>query len=582
MGAFFLSRRGAAADLAKAKVIEAFKQQGFEQIQEHSGEAYNVLHCLKVNAPTDSFYARDSENFCLTTGTLIYRHQIGAAAARCLFEDTLTKRLDTAELFGNFALCLCVAGRLQVFNDPQGVYNIWHDLELNYISSSFPAMLAISPKLTVNPAAVYQQVYQEATFGGDTVFAELRRLQIGRSIEYPADRNALARFAEPLTVKSVDTAARGFAEHLEISHSNLQRQFAAIADCFGDSIDSALSGGYDSRLALALCREQGVTPHLHVYGGDDSADVRVAKAVCQGEGIPLQHDNKMAFGDIEPDQFATVVEQNWQAFQGNCADGVLDNGADLKTRKSRTQSGRLLLNGGGGEVFRNFFYLPDRRYRIRDLVWSFYNRFDPATATEAFSEEEFFADFERKIAQQLQTRWGTSDEPLDRAMVEYLYAGFRCTYWMGQNNSINNQFGWFLTPYVDENIALSAYQIPLSMKNFGRFQGALINRVSPALAAYQSDYGHNFAGDVPLKRKLKEVATMLRPPQLRRYTYRLKKRSRESWQYFLGQPYIQQILPDGFSYMSRYFQVDKIDDAEQYKRLCTLEYLFQKVNAIQP
>jgi len=572
MGAFFLARRQPGqGEEKKNAASNALAQQGFAQIKDLSNAQFDVLYGRKFNLDSDNLYRQDPDNFCICSGTLIYRNQIGAGAARTLFEDFRRHSLDAGELFGNFALVLCVDGVPHIHNDAQGVYPIWHDAQRNCFSSSFHALLSQQPRLTLNRAAVYPYVFQEASFGGDTVFQEVQRLKVKSAYRLGSDSRAIPPLGQAAGTPPPPSDLQAQVSDL---HQRLSAQFQAITECFDSNIDSALSGGYDSRLLLALCREQGITPHLHVYGKAEAADVQVAKRICEGEGIALSHEDKSALHRVSPEQFVEIVRGNYQAFQGPCADGILDNGADLQTRRSRSQGGRLLLNGGGGEVMRNFFYLPDRRYTPRQVLWAFFSQFDPAVCSEAFSADEYYRHFEQQIAELT-----GSDGRLDRSAVEYLYAGFRCTYWMGQNNAINNQFGWFLTPFVEDNIARHTHAIPLRLKNHGRLQAALINQVSPSLAAYPSDYGHNFADGIPLKRRLKDYATLLRPTWLRRYTYRLKKRTREDWPYYLQEPYLRQLLPEGFTYLSRYFDIDKVCDAGQFKRICTLEYLLQATGA---
>lgn len=571
MGAFFLSRRKDNNPAALTAAKKVLLQQGFEHISELPTKDFHVLYCRKINVGTDSFYRQDENNFCLTTGTLIYKKSIAAEAAEKLFEDFSSKQLDTTQLYGNFAIVLCINGNIQIYNDQQGVYEIFHDRDQQVFSSSFLAVASQINSLSVNHHAIYEYVFQEAVFGGETIFNEIKRLKVKTAFEL----NGTAKQIPALNSTQKPENSNDLEFHLQRNHENLKQQFEAITSCFGDNIDSALSGGYDSRLLLGLCREHNITPHLHVYGKPDSPDVVVAKHICEQENIPIKHQDKSSYETVSPDQFKDIVHSNLFHFKGYCADGILDNGSDLKTRMQRTEGGRLLLNGGGGEVFRNFFYLPDRNYKAREICWSFYSRFDPAVCTNKFNEEFYY----QHLGQKLSETAGSDNGKLNRRQVEYLYAGFRCTYWMGQNNAINNQFGWFLTPYVDENISLAANDIPISLKNHGYFQGQLINSFSPSLAGFPSDYGYALNAPVTFKRKLKDYSTILRPPLLRKYTYRLKKTSRENWQYFLGDDYIKTILPNGFEIMPVFFNLDLATDAEQFKRICTLEYLFQYLNA---
>ena len=61
----------------------------------------------------------------------------------------------------------------------------------------------------------------------------------------------------------------------------LDGYFAAVAKIFGNRVTSALSGGYDSRLILAMLRRHGVAPHLFVYGNAGDQDVRLATAIAR-------------------------------------------------------------------------------------------------------------------------------------------------------------------------------------------------------------------------------------------------------------------------------------------------------------
>ncbi len=569
MGAFFLSNIKSDSERQKLAVTELFEKQGFFHIVDLSNKKHIFLYCRKINVNEDSYYVADEQNYCVITGTLIYKKSIGRAAAKTVFNDFHQDQISIDELYGNFSIVICIDGDIRVFTDTQGVYNVWHDVTLSTISSSFIAVASSIENLSVNKDAVYEYVFQEATFGGDSVLNEVQRLKVKQGIKLGTKNSLTTGLLLPNNHQYND-----FASSLECSKQALSKQFDAIESCFSNNVDSALSGGYDSRLLLALCLQHGITPHLHVYGSKNDADVIVAKDVCGGEGLELSHEDKSGFAKVTPEQFESIIEQNFYVFQGICPDGILDNGSDLLTRQQRTKSGRLLLNGGGGEVFRNFFYLPDKQYTALNILWSFYSRFDPDVCTKEFDEARYYQIFENKIHALL----GIDGGQLSRQQVEYLYAGLRCTYWMGLNNSINNQFGYFLTPFVEQLISETALTVPIKYKNYGAYQANLINKISPELAGYMSDYGHNFADPVPFKRKLKDWATLIRPTWLRKYTYRIKKQNKQSWPYYLREGYITKVLPNGWQYMPEFFVIDQINDQGQFKRLVTLEYLLQHLN----
>ena len=81
-------------------------------------------------------------------------------------------------------------------------------------------------------------------------------------------------------------------DHVDRVVAALDPVFDSIVGSAGDRIDTAISGGYDSRLILALLRARGVRPRLHVYGSDADSDVRIARQICAGEGLTLEHIDK--------------------------------------------------------------------------------------------------------------------------------------------------------------------------------------------------------------------------------------------------------------------------------------------------
>ncbi len=164
---------------------------------------------------------------------------------------------------------------------------------------------------------------------------------------------------------------------------------------------------------------------------------------------------------------------------------------------------------------------------------------------------------------------------LSRRDVERLYPAFRCRYWTGRNTSVNNRFGWALTPFIEPATVANAIDVPIAIKNHGRFEAALINAFSPSLARYPSAYGHDFAGDVPLKRRLKDQLTLLRPPLLRRYAFRIKARMQPPAQDGADRSW-QSAIDPSFPLMRDLFRIDQVRDRGQFLRICTLEYLFSR------
>lgn len=148
----------------------------------------------------------------------------------------------------------------------------------------------------------------------------------------------------------------------------IKRQMETIVSAYGKNITTALSGGYDSRLLLSLLIDAGVTPQLYVYGENSSPDVLVAKSIEKGEGLEINHVDKSNHKKPSPDQYAEIINDNYYGLDGFPFEGIYDFGGNMETRRHRSQNNTMVLNGGGGEIYRNFFYLPNKAYSVDDLM----------------------------------------------------------------------------------------------------------------------------------------------------------------------------------------------------------------------
>ncbi len=573
MGAFFLVRRQAAeaADARFHALQAAFREREWGTPVTLSAAGCDICLYPKRSGTAVSAHIVDPSNFCAATGTLLYRGKAASEALALLNADLTAASVDWGALYGHFCVLWAAQGKLTLFADRLGTYPVFHDAARDVVSSTFLAVADSMAKPVANVQGIYEYIFHGATYGGETVLAGVGRLDGTSGIVYEPGRPPReAAIAPPL---AAGAELRSFEEAVVRNSDNLRKSFTAIVSAFGDRIDTALSGGYDSRLILALLRDRETLPQLHVYGRASDPDVQVARAIAAGENIPLEHTDKSGTPRLDETRYAETVARNHYMFDGTPADGIFDDGADIRTRMERCTGGELMLNGGGGEVFRNFFYLPDRPYSTQRFMWAFYNRFAPKLCTARFDERRYYAALGDKIRRTA----GVTGDILTRRQIEFLYAAFRCRYWMGRNNGVNNGLGFALTPFIDANIVPDANATPLRFKNSGRLEAAMIRHISPSLARYVSVYGHGFDSDPPLKRRLKDLATYLRPPEVRRFTYRLHRRSRDSWPYYLEPGHVRAVLGDGFPSMSRYFDVDGIADAEQFARICTLEYLFRRL-----
>lgn len=577
MGAFVLITDKARPDMVTVETAARYSLslQGFAEPTELSFGGGKLLLYAKQVAPIANLVALADDGFCAATGSFVYKGstgKTGLAALHADFEITAPDHgIALDRLHGAFCVILRKHGRCFVFIDRIGVYKVYRDDGGSVVSSSFLALLESTSRRRLDVQAAYEYVFQGATYGDDTLAGDIKLL----SPDIVCEPGLSLRASTWPAAATPEISRESLEWHAERVLATLKQTFGDIAKAYDGHIDTALSGGYDSRLILALLFSQNIRPDIHVYGKDTDPDVVVAKRIAAGEGFPLKHTNKKTGADLTPDRAAESIARTFHAFDGAPNDGIFDNGADLATRKERCRTGALMLNGGGGEVLRNFFYLPDRGFSVQQLLWSFYAQFDPAAGTGHFDEAAYHA----RLGDKIKATLGTSKGRLTRPQVELVYPLFRCRYWMGRNNAVNSRFGSALTPFVDAALVNQTARVPMAYKNFGRFEARLISLASPALAAYPSDYGYAFDRPPPYSARLKAMTTYMRPPSLRRYMFRLRtRRQAVSYPYFLGEAFRNAVMEPGFPRVARLFRPERLTDPGQFNRLCTLEYLCQKMD----
>ena len=575
MAGFYLCRNDERAMERLASARAQFAKHGFGAATDFSAPDHVGFHVPFIHGGPAAFLQR-GDDFVAVAGTLVFDGKLGTPALGALLDAFELPFTDWERLSGHFALLVRKGGRTALLTDYFGAFQLFHDRRFEVVSTSFLATAGSVPRLTWAKQGVYEFAFNVFPVGDDTVFEEVRRLGPDLQVELGTDvvRHPVAK---PLPSAATDLP---LAERVERVAERLRREADPFVAEWGDRMQCPLSGGLDSRLLLGLLRDRGVKPHVYVYGRPGMEDVEIARAIGAAEGFEVELFQKAAWREIGTDDYAEQVERNFHETDALVTDGGLfDNGGNAFARHARQAGGQLAVSGGCGEVFRNFFYLPDRPLRARDVAEAFFARFTTADTSDAFDPRAFLAAIESKALAALGLPADTRG-PLPRVLIEQLYPRLRCRAFFGRELSLVGRQGGYFMPFFDRAVIEEALTLPIELKNLGRFEAALLTHIDPSLASQPSAYGHAF--DAPPSREhiMSEWSTRTRPIWMRRHSYALRRRIgplTDEHGGLLSPIYLGRVLDLHFPHMRRFFDMENVEDSGLYRRIATLEYLGQHV-----
>ena len=570
-GLFFVQTRDRTfADSALAVARKQFALHGSSQFTERAIPGWHLIHAPYILGGPDTFFA-DGEDFVAVMGTPTCDGKMGRAALQAMLS---MDRPDWDRLGGPFVALVHRQGRTRLFTDYLGLFQIFHDSAMTLFSTSLLAAANALPRLSFDVQGVYELAFNVVPLGNDSVFAELKTLGPDALVELGEAGARVEELAKPLPDQWTEPQVAPHVDKLmEIISTHVRE--------FGDRIHCALSGGIDSRLMLAALRAAGSRPQVYVYGGTDSDDVAVSRAIAAAEGFHVEWLDKEAWRTVEPDAFPEQVEANYQGYDGLANYGELfENGANAHARALRHPGGALAGSAACAEVFRNFFFLPNRRFRAVDVARAFFARYAKSDVTEKFDEAAFLRGIEDKMLAAIGRPGDRSRLP--RPLVEQIYPRVRCRALFGREISLETRIGPYMFPFLDHQWVAGAMTVPLGIKHAGRFESMMLKAIDPVLAAYPSVYGHDFAGPPNLKHRFSEWATRIRPMALRQRSYALRRRLgpvADEHGGLLTPEYMGRVIDLDYPAMRRFFRIERIADSGLMRRISNLEYLAKRLGS---
>jgi hypothetical protein len=575
MSIFILTRDKSLKSASKT-VGKNLSANGFNRAKEIQTQEYSLLFLQKLIYAKDTkhplanpFLQFDNENFIGYCGSFFFDGLIGKLALKACYKAFNADGLDWKRCHGQFTLIIQKNSELFIASDSLGATKIYHNPQRTIFSNSFQVLIDLTPHGEIDVQGCYEYAWNGNTFGEKTFIRQISSIPFDQTVLIKKNCTFITR--ENLLEWEKPTANLSFDESVELQLSKLRDLFKIYRNCFGDKINTALSGGYDSRLILALFLDAGVTPSLFVYGPHGDPDVETAKNIASGEGLPLDVVDKTSLVDMNPERFAENVEKNWLIFDGWKLSGLFDSGVDSDDRINRSQS-HLVVNGGAGEIYRNFFYLPNSTITIKQLIWAFFSRYDPRACSKIFSADQYGQNLEKSLVKAL----GSGANWDDRGRSEMAYPLFRGRYWTARDAALNTRIGWTAFPFLEPSIIKDSWLTPLKYKEYGQLEAKMIKMLNPQLAAYKSAYGYDFANPPGVTHRLSSWSSTNRPLWLRGYLYRTKFYRKKARPFFVQDSYLGQVIDLSFPNMKHFFNIELINDPEVYNRVATMEYVISR------
>jgi asparagine synthase (glutamine-hydrolysing) len=284
MGGFVLLNTAPGEDrsAAQAAALAIVARSGMPAPQLIRGKNYILAIYPKRQSTEPALQQFPNGDFVYACGTLVYENMVGKPAAAAFYRDSIGQHTPRDQAIGHYAVLIRKGGETTIVPDAFGGFLVYHDAARRIASSSFLAVASALDRVTLSTQGAFEYVFNGVVSGNATVFDEVLLAPVNATIAVDDQGLKFRPYSLPIpTVASTEP----FEAVVERSMQLLDHYFVSVAKSFGDHVTCALSGGYDSRLILAMLRRHGIRPRVYVYGPPGDKDVSLARAIAEGEGF---------------------------------------------------------------------------------------------------------------------------------------------------------------------------------------------------------------------------------------------------------------------------------------------------------
>jgi hypothetical protein len=347
MSSFFLTNN---LDSYK-KSMEEMSGRGLEVSGTHEVDGKYFASFKKRSIDNKNYLKIDNNNFIAVSGSFIYNGKVGLEALQIAFQyfNGSMDFIYHDSLFQG-ALVICKDGKINIAVDKYNVYWVYYyNINNNfYISSSLSSTVRSLDEKILDVNRYIEAIIQRGTIGNKMFYEGVYRL-FGNEIisidEGGLDVNKVDHInGNNFSDLSVDSIVQSFSKLL-------LEKYGQIYKAFGNDIGIHLTGGFDSRLHLAVLLKLGCRPTILYAVGNNSLtsqfnkDKDIVERLVKKFNLKVHYMDWSIDGIVDKEQTRRNVNKyGFNANENYCNDSW------YKEYIKNTSNVKVILDGHMGEL----------------------------------------------------------------------------------------------------------------------------------------------------------------------------------------------------------------------------------------
>ena len=254
-----------------------------------------------------------------------------------------------------------------------------------------------------------------------------------------------------------------------------------------------LTGGSDSRLIAAFMKYLDISFEATVFGDKTDPDVKISSRVARQLNCDLSV--------VEPDN---TLQKNRIQKLFNLSDGLCDllslAGLQQVAESKKKSGGTLSINGGGGALYKDFWWLQDFPFYRRSksnlkklYSWRWNHQPFPL---ELLSEH--LAESQKKFQNRFIKKLAPYDAGMNTKTYDAIFMRVKMHEIVGRSNTSENRILPAYSPLLEYTPAKIGFNTPRLYRWYNYLERTLVSRLAPEVSILPTTNGGNSLSNKPL------------------------------------------------------------------------------------